>query len=420
MGNLLFILALAAILVRCFRKMKRGQLIFALTSGLAAFMYLLCLWIPAHLQAADLIVSKIERAQIVYLPTSSEVDDLSFRWALELTVIFFAEIFAVYRSTAKRVIVGNPTDSELNEKKRVAILLLAIGFISTFALPAPSIEDRAVGGQGFGTVMRSFLVVGLALVCYYNFFKSNHFKLFAIVGLALLVAKGVRSPVIVVAFGYLAGLISRGELRAPQVLKMMMAGTILAVLSAGMSMYRGAEIRGETISFEELITGVLESPYAAVYEAGVDTLDGYRLAKLIQPFEPSQFSNILTVFTNFVPRAIWPDKPADLSVNISAVYLGYGAGGQFLSPIGYMSIAFGGYFGALAGMFIFIFLASKMSIRFRNSFILAIIICIVFRFMMGGSPFDIYYGLVLLLPLFLCSLVVRFFGPKKTSFSKIG
>ena len=108
-----------------------------------------------------------------------------------------------------------------------------------------------------------------------------------------------------------------------------------------------------------------------------------------------------------MPRAIWPDKPTDLSVDISYRYLNYARSGQFLSPIGYMRIAFGGYTFALIGMFLVTFLLSRISIKYKNTFMLSLILLVDFRFMIGGAPFDFYYGLVLALPFALVVLAVR-------------
>ncbi|MGF7160105.1 hypothetical protein FHS85_001728 [Rhodoligotrophos appendicifer] len=409
MTQLIFLTVVGAIVARALLMSRQGKVSCAIVSCISAAVYLTCLWIPAILQSENLIISKIYLARLVALPTPDEVSSLSLRWALELMVILAAEVASTIAagSTPKT----RPPNSKFGlrsmtpwDARRIVIFLMIVGVISTIVLPASSIEQRADGGQGFGVLMRSFLIVGLSMLAFYNFFNSNRFRLAAIAGVLFLIGGSVRSPLLVVLFGYVAGLISRGELLPKRMALLALIAVTLGIFGAFMSNLRGTIIRGEQVSVIEIATQTMMSPYVSIYESGIDTLDGYRLSMMIQPNEEARPLSVFTVFTNFIPRAIWPDKPADLSVEISAKYLNYGAGGQFLSPIGYMSIAFGGYAFALLGLFVFIFVTSRLAICFQNSFVLAVVICIVVRFMMGGAAFDIYYGLTLLIPL-VCGIV---------------
>lgn len=419
MGQIFFLLITSAIFARALRKVRRNEFAGCLISAITAAIYLTCLWVPAYLQAAHLIVSKIEKAGLVPVPTPDEISMLSLRWAVELAVVLAAELVSGFYSgrshrlsPVKRASFGTfgLRSMTILEARRATMFLIVVGGLATVFFPAPSIGERAEGGHGFGVLMRSFLVVGLSMLAYYNFFNRHSFRLIGAAGTAFLIAGSVRSPLLVVLFGYIAGLTAFGKLRPKLMVQLALLAVFLAIVSAFMSNLRGATIRGEQVVAGDIFLRTLESPYVAAYEAGIDTLDGYRLSMLIQPNEPARPLAFLTVITNFVPRALWPDKPTELSVEMSAKYLKYGAGGQFLSPIGYMSIAFGGYKFALLGMFVFIFLLSRLALRFQDSFVLALIVCVTVRFMMGGAAFDFYYGLTLMIPLLVAVIAIRLTG----------
>ena len=113
--------------------------------------------------------------------------------------------------------------------------------------------------------------------------------------------------------------------------------------------------------------------------------------------------------TNLIPRFIWVGKPLDLSNSVSREFLGYGASGQYLSPVGYLTLAFGNYAAALGGLFVFGGICSYLAIKFESSVWLCFVLALVLRFMIGGSAFDVYYVLVLALPIILVRNLVQWY-----------
>lgn len=405
MSELLFFLALSLIYGRGAWMATRGRIVGGVVSMIGATIYFLCLWVPAHLQANGTIVSKLVRAQLIRLPDTNEIASLSLYWTLELLVILAAEMIGV-ALLAKRLRIAVATTRRVDRASRwIVTTLLLLGVMALVLFPSGSIQDRAEGGQGLGVVLRSFFVVGLAALAYNNFFKNLLGWIAGLSGVAILIAASIRSPLLVVAFGYIAGLISRQDLRLGRAGLFAILGVVLALAAGVMSSVRADIIRGGRVEASAIISDILARP-ASVYEAGIDTLDGYRLSAAIAPREPADPANLLTIVTNFIPRALWPDKPDDLSVRMSAKYLGYGQGGQFLSPIGYLTIALGSYLAALAGLAFIVLALSMLAIVLKNSFLLTLVLVVTFRFMIGGAPFDIYYGLTLTIPYGIASAVV--------------
>lgn len=405
------LVVLAVVIIFRSLSLSRSGLIHrGLVSGISAMVYLLAMWIPAHLQAAGITVSKLAGVGLAQPPTYDEIGRLSVRWVIELALIVAGEWCVVSLGLGgrgrRRIESYN---SSTRRAERVAWILLTIGAVSTLAFPVPALEDRAQGGGGPETLMRTFLITGLCFVAYSNFFEKTVFKIALIVGAGFLILEGIRSPLLVISISYFAGLIVRNRIGPKAILGLALLGIVFAVGAAIMSSSRANIIRQYSLSFSNIVGETLNNPWAAIYHSGLDTLDGYRLAQIVSPYEPAQPLSPLTMLTNFVPRFAWPSKPQDLTVTISAKYLRYGASGQFLSPVGYLTIAFGGYIQAIVALFGISATFTYFVIRYRHSFILSIVICIIVRFMIGGSPFDIYYGGTLLIPLIVADKLSKVF-----------
>ncbi|MEG8058421.1 hypothetical protein QP150_18760 [Sphingomonas sp. 22L2VL55-3] len=198
---------------------------------------------------------------------------------------------------------------------------------------------------------------------------------------------------IVVFISYVAGIVGRSEIRFSKVVLFIFLGTILSIGAAYMSAYRGAIIKGG--EGDTALSDTMENPFLSIYASGIDTLDGYRLSKKVQPGEKADPLNLLVAVTTFIPRAVWPDKPRDLSIRITNLYLKWDSGGIFLSLIGYLRIALGGYVAALMGLGTIIFILSSIYIRNWQNMTGFFVILISFRLGLAGSPFDVYYCLLL-------------------------
>ena len=407
-GQVLFLFVVALVSVYCFRSVYRGRAPMVTIATISTAIYLFGMWIPAHLQNAGLIQSKLTTANMSLPPNSAEIDMLSVRWAVELSVLFIAE-WLVWRT---RTGVVKELSADLTDVGRrhefIAMALVVVGVVATVVFPPGELEVRGGGGQGFAVLMRTFLIVGLAYLVYFRGFGRLIYWLIIVAGVALLLVGGVRSPLLVVACGFIASEIRLARFRKPRVAIGLVA-LLLVFASTGalMSNLRANEIRNYGLSTTAVIEQTLSNPWIAMYESGLDTLDGYRFSRQVSVLEPARPLDLLNVVTTFVPRAVWPEKPNDMSVDLSAKYLGYTASGQYLSPTGYLILVSGSYAGALAGLGIFAMLFALLIRRYSTTFYYSLLLCVIVRFMLGGSSFDLYYGLTLLVPILAIVALLR-------------
>lgn len=407
------------IVVRGFYFIRAGRPGPVLVSLVAVIVYVVCLWIPARLQAYGIIESKLENARFLVRPTLEEISSLSWRWALELVIIFCAEWVAWSLRRRRRGLDWHqeidlrPSPILICNRETLAVVLLLVGVAATILFPAPDLEDRAVEGQGLGTILRTFLIVGIAYVVYNRGFGKFRWWAVAAFGIGVLASTNVRSPLLVIVFAFIAAEISGNRLRSfKRVAITISLVVVFAISGSYMSNWRENVTRHQGETASQVLTTTLDAPWVQIYESGVDTLDGYRFSQHVAPLEESRPEDLLNVVLTFVPRALWDDKPVTISVDLSAKYLNYGASGQYLSPIGYLTIALGSYTGALLGIFVFVLSMALLVRRYLQSFILTIVLCVTFRFMLGGSSFDLYYGLTLLLPYCLTVVAVAACEPR--------
>ncbi|HEY6796561.1 MAG TPA: hypothetical protein VI248_17945 [Kineosporiaceae bacterium] len=414
MASAAFFGTLAVIVVRFLRAVPRGTYHHRMVSTTAGLVYAFCLYLPATYQAAGQLPSKLAAAGVLGPPTGADVTGLCLRWSLELWVVLTAEHAAtVVVSTAQALPV---TPARPRRRPWLApyapatvAVLVFVGLLATLAFPPADLADRADGGQGAQTILRSFLVCGLALGVHVGGVARIRTLAVTLGGAAYLVAQSVRSPLVLVFFALLVQRMNaRGARRVSpaEVARLGVLAVAVALAAAFMSVARANETRGLGLSTGEIVAQVEADPVLAVLEAGIDTLDGYRLARAVAPEEPAHPGDLVNVVTTFVPRALWPDKPTTLPVDVSARYLGYRASGQFLSPVGYLRLMTGSYPGGLAGLAVLAFLAALAVIRVHGSFWEVLVTYGTFRFLLGGSSFDIYYVLALAVPVLLSRALV--------------
>jgi hypothetical protein len=376
-------------------------------SCLVTTIYITCLFIPAQLQASGELSSKLLAPSVLSRPYPSEVESLSANWLFELLLVHAAEVIAsftyMFSRRGKRALASLPLKRLSTERHRrvvmlAAFLLLSVGMVASIVLPAGSVAQRGQDvGQGLSVILRTALVVGIATLAFNNFFRSKALLALGLAGVCFLVASNVRSPLLVVILAYAAGVIARRELTFKKLAGFGLLSILFALAGSFMSAYRGEMIQGRTPEASAVWRETIRNPLVAAYGSGIDTLDGYRLSAKVYPGESPDPSNLLVAVTTFVPRAIWPTKPMDLSISISARYLKYGAGGAFLSPIGYLTIAFGGYVEAALVWALLIFVISLLYMINFESFVGAVFIIMTFRLTLAGSPFDVYYALTLIM-----------------------
>ncbi|WP_337455897.1 hypothetical protein [Prescottella sp. D32] len=400
-------MALAAVVLgvfwRGYRKFVSRRLWDAVVSLTAAIMYVFCLWIPGRLQAAEVLDSKISSAGIVFRPDPLELDQLALFWALELLVVFLVELGIV--ATFPRVKAIEDRHSR-KHWQIVAVVLIIAGFCAYMVFPV-ALESRGLEGQGLVVLLRTALVCGLAVLAYFDGFGLWRFRIALFAGTFFLILENVRSPLAVIVIAYVCGLLVRGSIYRLRIVVAMLCVTVCAILAGTfMSEMRANSTRGEGRDAGAIVAEVLDDPADAVYGAGIDTLDGYRFAREIAGFEPARPADLFSPVTTFIPRSLWPEKPRSVSVEVSSKYLGYKASGQFLSPIGYLRLTMGSYVSGLLLFAVIFGVFAYLAQRLRGTIWFAILMVVVFRFLLGGSMFDVYYGLVLVVILSGASLGV--------------
>ncbi|QOD02633.1 hypothetical protein [Pseudarthrobacter sp. BIM B-2242] len=420
MHEALFLVVAFLGLARWLRHCLSGRASQGVVSAIAVLVYVLFMWVPAHLQESGLITSKLDKAGFAAPPVSAEIQDLALRWSLELGLIVVTDVLVGLLVLQQRAATERAGGDQVVPNwwgvERVAVLLVVVGASATLIFPPPALDERAAGGQGFEVLLRTFLLSGLALISYHKFFGKRSFGFLLAGGVIFLLLGNVRSPLLVVIIAFIAGMISRNEFRTKRRFVSAVA-LILVFAFAGsvMSNMRANLTRNYGYTAQQVVDQTFENPWTAPYESGLDTLDGYRFSQRILTFEEPRPSDLLAVVTTFIPRAIWPEKPEEISVDVSSRYLRYEASGQYLSPIGYLSLALGSYVGALAGIILFSALMSSLALKFSQSFWLAVVVLVTFRFMLGGSAFDLYYGLTIVLPILLVRIFVVVTFPRHSS-----
>lgn len=390
------------------RQVVAGRALSVSLTLVSIFIYVICLWVPAHLQASGVLGSKLADAGFAYPASYEEIPGLSLRWTLELILLAFSE-FVVWHTRRARAIsqTGNITDRD-NFWRTVTFTLIAVGAIATVALPVPALEDRAEGGQGIPTLLRAFLITGLALLIYFRAFGKKWAWLIVGAGVLLLIAGNVRSPLLVLVCALLASEIRLGRLRSKRRLMGILALVVAFGLAGSvMSSLRANVTRSYGFTTAQVVQQSLENPWIAPFESGLDTLDGYRFSAIIAENEVAMPADLANAVLTFVPRAVWPEKPATISVQMSAKYLNYRASGQFLSPVGYFTLALGSYPAALVGLFLFGVLMSLLSRRLAATPLVFLVLITEVRFLLGGSSFDLYYFFFLLATIAIASGMVR-------------
>ena len=397
-GAIFFVVVNFAILMRAVFYFRSRQIESVSVSLVASTMYLLCLFVPSYLQKDGRTVSKLVGPGVLPVPSSSEIGDLAMRWATELLVVVAVESITVWFIAARphwresRVPRARPA-----VWAACAVLLVVVGALVLQIFPS-TLDDRAAAGQGAVTILKSCLVCGLAIVAYFNCFGRWWVALALLMGTIFLVAENVRSPLSVIVIAWIVGMVARRDIYRRRWLVSALAVSIVAIgVGSFMSEMRANLIRHEGANASEIMSELIADPVAAPYSAGIDTLDGYRFSEFASEREPAEPLDLLSPIYTFIPRAIWPAKPASISSTLSSKYLGYKSSGQFLSLVGYLKLATGSYSFALLVLGVTVLVLTTLVIRLAGSFWSVFVYVCIFRLFLNGSAFDVYYCLSLAL-----------------------
>ena len=371
-------------------------------TSISSAVYLIALWIPSQLQERNVTDSKLVKIGFLNSPSKEELTLLTWHWALEITLITATE-WIFWKITSMRNL-SKPNMKYLNDI-RLTLFLIISGLIFFLVIPPPSLEARGLPGQGIPVLLRTFLITGTALSIYFWFHKSRVVLALTAVSILILLSGTVRSPLMVIGLAYIARWLPKlKEIGIKTIVFSITLVILCSFVASTMSSIRANTVRNQGLNASEIISTNLKNPILGIYGAGLDTLDGYRFSREIADREQGRPLDLLNIALTFVPRQIWDTKPTDFSVDMSAKYLGYRVSGQFLSPVGYLTLIFNSYFFGLLVLAILIVIYCLLSKRYFSTFWNVILLTVAFRFLIGGSSFDIYYGLTLVVPI----LVFRF------------
>ncbi|MEI4272817.1 hypothetical protein TEK04_13895 [Klenkia sp. LSe6-5] len=390
-----------AIVVRGWRNYNGGAWGRSLVSTIAALLYLSALYIPAELQSAGELRSKLVTAGVLSTPSVNEVTQLCLRWTCELSIVLLGEVIAGV--LLRRRVGGHSTLAPDNGRRhsrqvarRASLLLMTVGAAAYVAFPAANLVNRADPGQGVGIILRGCLVAGVAIAIFYGHFESRWFVAASLLVTLVVAVSVVRSPLFLIAFAGLARVLVEARVRLYQVVAVSVALVLLAAIMSGQ---RANISRDQGLSLQEVSEAAIQDPLISVLEAGVDTLDGYRLSQNVSQYEQPQPGDLLRIVTTFVPRSLWPDKPGSVSVYVSHKYLGWNSSGIFLSPVGNLTLATGEYLLALLVLLFVSVIGSIISIGLQRTVWSGLVAYGFFRFFLNGSSFDFYYVLVFAVPM---------------------
>lgn len=411
--TLIFIVAfwsLAALLIgRTYLRIRQGRGYEQLVSAIAASLYVIALAMPATMQVAGLLRTKLTVAQVLVPLTWSELGSLSAAWSLELAVIAVVEQAAwAVRQDLRPGAHCAESGQGAKTTSRAAIMLVTMGAAGVILAP-PELDERGQGGNGIVVLLQGSLLVGTMLLVYYRHFGRRSFLVITMVTVTYLIASGVRSPLVLLVFALLARQLGNrvGRKGRFRLYFWIPAAAGAAIVGSFMSAYRGNITRNLGLSWQELLSFTLQRPLVAPYEAGIDTLDGYRFSPRVAPLIDASPLDFMKVVTTFVPSSIWPDKPQALTVEVASRFLGYEGSGMYLSAVGYLRIIGGSYASAIALLAILAFILSLLMRRYESSPYECLVMLAAFRFFLGGDQFDFYYVLVLAIPLWITLGVVR-------------
>lgn len=338
-------------------------------------------------------------------------EKLTFAFALAAAVL---AAFLIGEAIAIRVQLP-PAKAMPYDWRRAHAILFIVGFVST----APELVTRNVSdsfaergtdsGVGLLVLASWCLPLAAAIAVSQRHWGSKLRLASTALAIVMLVASGVRSPLLLIAIAALPRLIeaiATSRFSAPRWLGLAAGAYIVLTTAAAISSWRGGIRAGRTPNlFDELLRQAT-NPNAALTSSGIDTLDGMLLVQSVdtRQFEPSML-DLLKVFTTFLPRQLFPEKPPLLSNTISQSVLDFGAAGMFLSGPGYLLVISGSAIAVLA-----LFALGGFTFNLMTGVVAnvggAVLAYTLLRFVMGGDAFDFYQGLTLVLLLVASRLTI--------------
>jgi len=240
--------------------------------------------------------------------------------------------------------------------------------------------------------------LAIALAILRRHFGRRSLVVVSVVLTGLAAGQGVRSPLVLIGLAVLARVLQAvGERRTRlrvAVPAMALGCYLAAALLVGLSTWRGDIIRDRPASLPSHLATALASPVPKLQqEGGLDSLDGLLLTRRAEPEAVgASWTDPAKALTGFIPHQVWEGKPDWLSVAVTSHYLGWAAGGIFLSGVGYAGLIFGGWPGVALAFLVLGAAAEALSGRMRADSLASVLLTyFLVRFLFNGDAFDAFH-----------------------------
>jgi O-antigen/teichoic acid export membrane protein len=360
--------------------------------------------------------SRVSRTEDLGFPIEDVGPDIGLAFlvfSLALIAFYAGEVLAerpsrgeAARSTLRQL--GRPS-----ETRTTYGFLMFVGapiLLGTLAGGEAGFENRGfIEGQGAIQLLGYAPPLGVSIGILNRHWGSRNLALLSLLAFGLMVAIGLRTPLLIVAVAlgvrYLySGAARRIGLR--EALAMGLAVYILAIMVVSLSAWRGQRYEANSMSLGAVMVKAAENPFVHLSQRGqVDSVDGLILStKVDREYVGATASDPLKIITGFIPHQLWPEKPKWLSAEVSQGYTNFGASGAgfFLSGPGYLIIVFG---TAAAVPLVFLLLGFGSESVFRRmaepSIWTVLIAYFLTRFYFAGDAFDAFHTLGLCLVVLL-------------------
>ncbi|GAB3365700.1 hypothetical protein GCM10027300_41460 [Modestobacter lapidis] len=206
--------------------------------------------------------------------------------------------------------------------------------------------------------------------------------------LGVLITSGNRSPLLLVVAAVAIRLLQGSR---KHILALGLLTPVAVVVLSALSLWRGAVSSGRETGLYEAIRITVSDPVAIVFGSGFDTVEGLRLsAALADSGVRAPWWSPLMAIGNFIPRAVWPDKPQIFGSEIGQRHLGLSTSGIFLSGPGYGILLTGTVIGAAVVLAAFA-IATRLAVQRlgHHLFVASVGLYLALRFVLAGDPFDV-------------------------------
>lgn len=241
---------------------------------------------------------------------------------------------------------------------------------------------------------------------------------------------GSRSPLYLVGAAVAVRVIANARASSRPVRAIVLVaflGYAAIVFAIGASNWRSNVVHHRPASVARQLESAAQNPFNKLTDrTQIDTFEGLILSLQVdRKAVGAHWDDPLKAVVNFMPRSIWPSKPAWLGTVVTHAYLNSGGtSGVFLSGPGYAYIVYGGIIGVIGVFLVLGATAQLLYTRFdpySGGSLLLTYFCL--RFFVAGDAFDLFNVLGLAVLLFAArqaAQVIRRLLPQRGAAHGVG